>query len=192
MERMQVDICTARQTLLDLSTPLHRDFAKMIRLALVFGSCLLVGCVSIGSSGPRARMEITTGDTVTYRQSVSAVSFDLRASLHNVGQGDIAFRPCPVAAEKLVNNRWRQVWVQACLPVDGPPHIIPAGERFETNVSVGGFTDGSAGPPFEVVDSIPGTYRLRFSLFSISKDEQRLLSLPTASTASNPFLVRTP
>lgn len=166
-------------------------FANMKCLALVFGNCLFVSCIGTGISRPVVGVEITTGDSVTtYRQHAGTVSFEVGVIVNNSGREPIVLRLCPAAAEKLVGGAWRQVWVDACLA--DSPHTIPAGRRFERKVTVGGFIDGSAGPPFTVIDSIAGTYRVGFGLFSISKDGKSLLPLPPTSTVSNSFRVRSP
>ena len=164
------------------------------------GAALLGGCAGLTSPDEDGSGLVIRTDQAEYTVSRDAqfVRTTVGVTLTNGTGGPAYFATChgvhPPVLEKRVGDRWVTAYAATVLLCLGPPEVVEPGETFPYTFRISAALPGNNYHPKFLVDEVPGTYRLSWTVYRTWEPDGGGPDLgeqfPRAVTVSNEFTLR--
>jgi hypothetical protein len=155
--------------------------------AAAFVLCL--GCAHTTGAG-HVRVRVVE-PTVVYTRTDSTVRLHATVVIANAASSrmDLAYNSCRLQLEKQSPSGWQSVLQTVCFQFGASDTIAP-GDSITRSLSLAGALVSGMGPRFNMIDSIPGVYRLALDFRFVGPSGELITDVDRQEASSNPFRVR--
>lgn len=163
------------------------------------GAALLGGCAGLVQPDDESGLVIRTARTeYTVVRTGQFLETSIDFALTNRTDGPAYLTTChgvhPPVLEKRVGDGWVTAYAAPVLQCLGPPEVVEPGETFPYTLRVSASPPGSNSHPRFTVGEVPGTYRLRWSVYRTWEPNGSRPGLgeqfPRDAAVSNEFTLR--
>jgi len=144
------------------------------------------GCGLNPFSSPLRLAVRTAEDTVSMRQAVDAIGFNVTAIVRNDDSRVVHVALCNFEAQRDIDGTWTTVFMPACFSAGFRP--LAPGDSVVIPVRVVGYTNSHTYPTLDP-RMVPGRYRLLFGV-ALGDEPMMVGAESTQSQPSTPFIVK--